>query len=228
MVVDFPIEGLDMTDYVTSSQISKQPLIYDLIAVDNHYGGLGGGHYTASVKNFRDNKWYYFNDSRVTPLEDPKECVTGAAYLLFYKKRSSNQFAGGESVGQFIDKGRNEFEQKLSKLKDLLLQVTEELGLYREQEAVESANLLEVENNEEEDLYEDAEDDLQKVPALASAKKSRSPVTEQNMKFENQRKQRLISKGSDLPRSVNINLNYSSSTSNLASPGGSTDDERDV
>ena len=36
---------------------------YDLYAVSNHYGGLGGGHYTAYGKN--NGKWYEFNDSSV-------------------------------------------------------------------------------------------------------------------------------------------------------------------
>ena len=86
----------------------------------------------------------------------------------------------------------------------------------------------EEEEEDEEDLYADS--DLNDIPAIGvsvSNKKSRSPMAEQSMKFEfeNQRKQRLISKGSDLPRSVNINMGYSSSVSNLASPAGSVDEE---
>lgn len=47
--IDFPIEGLDLTDRVLSIENPKNVpeedrLIYDLYAVDNHYGGLGGGH----------------------------------------------------------------------------------------------------------------------------------------------------------------------------------------
>lgn len=34
---------------------STEP-IYDLYAISNHYGGLGGGHYTAYAKN--GGKWY--------------------------------------------------------------------------------------------------------------------------------------------------------------------------
>lgn len=30
------------------------------------FKGLGGGHYTACAKNYFDNKWYDFNDSRVS------------------------------------------------------------------------------------------------------------------------------------------------------------------
>jgi ubiquitin carboxyl-terminal hydrolase 4/11 len=37
-------------------------IIYDLYAVDNHYGGMGGGHYTAYCKNPEDGNWYNFDD----------------------------------------------------------------------------------------------------------------------------------------------------------------------
>ena len=58
--VDFPVEGLDLTDRVQSQEDGKKPL-YDLFAVDNHYGGLGGGHYTAYAQNFYDRTWYEYN-----------------------------------------------------------------------------------------------------------------------------------------------------------------------
>ena len=58
--VDFPVEGLDLSSRVAMQEDGKSP-IYDLFAVDNHYGGLGGGHYTAFAKNFYDNNWYEYN-----------------------------------------------------------------------------------------------------------------------------------------------------------------------
>ena len=102
VLVDFPIEGLDISSYVANTDLTPEDCLYDLIAVDNHYGGLGGGHYTASVKNFRDDKWYYFNDSRVTEINNPQEVVANSAYLLFYRRRSSKGagILGGEN---FID-----------------------------------------------------------------------------------------------------------------------------
>ena len=57
--VDFPVEGLDLTNRVVVQE--DKSLIYDLFAVDNHYGGLGGGHYTAFAKNFNDDTWYEYN-----------------------------------------------------------------------------------------------------------------------------------------------------------------------
>lgn len=60
VLVDFPIESLDLTSRVIEKDDGKVE-VYDLIAVDDHYGGLGGGHYTAYAKNFVDGRWYNFN-----------------------------------------------------------------------------------------------------------------------------------------------------------------------
>ncbi|KAK5990277.1 Ubiquitin carboxyl-terminal hydrolase 12 [Cladobotryum mycophilum] len=102
VVVDFPIEALDLTSRVIQKDDGKEE-IYDLIAVDDHYGGLGGGHYTAYAKNFVDGRWYNYNDSSVTPVSDPSSVVTSAAYLLFYRRRTTTQ-RGGERFGQIFDK----------------------------------------------------------------------------------------------------------------------------
>lgn len=58
--VNFPVTGLDMSSRVEAPEEGKG-LIYDLFAVDDHHGGLGGGHYTAGAKNFIDNQWYDYN-----------------------------------------------------------------------------------------------------------------------------------------------------------------------
>ena len=54
VLVEFPIENLDMSPYVLHNP-NKESLVYDLIAVSNHYGELGAGHYTAYAKNFQSN-----------------------------------------------------------------------------------------------------------------------------------------------------------------------------
>lgn len=86
VLVDFPIEGLDLSERVGLPE--GKEMIYDLFAVDNHYGGLGGGHYTAFAQNFFDKNWYEYNDSSVSQ-RNPKSVITSAAYLLFYRRRSS-------------------------------------------------------------------------------------------------------------------------------------------
>ncbi|PKS12947.1 hypothetical protein jhhlp_000288, partial [Lomentospora prolificans] len=91
--VAFPVEGLDLETRVLHKEDGKVE-VYDLIGVDEHYGGLGGGHYTASAKNFLDGAWYHYNDSSVSKVKDPSQVVTSAAYLLFYRRRSSVPLGG--------------------------------------------------------------------------------------------------------------------------------------
>ena len=62
--VVFPLDGLDLDDRVLWKEEGKT-LIYDLFAVDNHYGGLGGGHYTAYAQSFIDKSWYEYNGKKV-------------------------------------------------------------------------------------------------------------------------------------------------------------------
>ncbi|KAJ4363376.1 hypothetical protein N0V83_009669 [Neocucurbitaria cava] len=85
-LVDFPVEGLDLSGRVGYPE--SKNLTYDLFAVDNHYGGLGGGHYTATAQNFFDKQWYDYNDSIVSRCDSGQKAVTRAAYLLFYRRRS--------------------------------------------------------------------------------------------------------------------------------------------
>lgn len=64
--VDYPIEGLDLAQRVIGYHEDKS-MVYDLIAVDNHYGGLGGGHYTAVARNFFNQEWYDYNGGFIRP-----------------------------------------------------------------------------------------------------------------------------------------------------------------
>jgi ubiquitin carboxyl-terminal hydrolase 4/11/15 len=61
-------------------------MIYELYGVVNHYGSMGGGHYTAFCRNFLNNRWYEFDDSRVSEI-NPKSAVSESAYVLFYRRK---------------------------------------------------------------------------------------------------------------------------------------------
>ena len=63
VLVDYPAE-LDMTDRIGVKEEGKE-YMYDLFAVDLHFGGLGGGHYTACAKNFFDGQWYDYNGEQL-------------------------------------------------------------------------------------------------------------------------------------------------------------------
>ncbi|KAK9699246.1 hypothetical protein RND81_08G162500 [Saponaria officinalis] len=87
--VDFPIDKLDLAGFLAHKN-SQHLDCYRLFAVSNHYGGLGGGHYTALV--YHGSRWYEFNDSLVEPVRD-EDVKTSAAYVLFYRRISDNPAA---------------------------------------------------------------------------------------------------------------------------------------
>ncbi|CAI0408919.1 unnamed protein product [Linum tenue] len=81
--VDFPIHDLDLSKYVKKKDGNS--CTYELYAISNHYGGLGGGHYTAYAKLTDEDRWYSFDDSRVSPVNEA-DIKTSAAYVLFYRR----------------------------------------------------------------------------------------------------------------------------------------------
>ncbi|KAJ1598983.1 hypothetical protein NDA14_006720 [Ustilago hordei] len=142
MLVDFPLEGLDLTDRVEGTQALRRvqaeakesgeelsesmlgsgilrPLednddavavdapIYDLYAVDNHFGGLGGGHYTAFAKSPADGKWYEFDDLSVRPVANAETVKSSSAYLLFYRRRTTRPI-GGKSRQKFQEAAKTQ------------------------------------------------------------------------------------------------------------------------
>ncbi|KAL8207878.1 hypothetical protein R6Q57_007290 [Mikania cordata] len=88
--VDFPIHNLDLSKYVKNKDSCGGFSVYELYAISNHYGGLGGGHYSAYAKLVEEDRWYHFNDSHVTPVSEG-DIVTSAAYLLFYQRVKTNE-----------------------------------------------------------------------------------------------------------------------------------------
>ena len=63
--------------------------MYDLYAVSNHFGGMGGGHYNAYCK-MPDGKWWCFDDSHVHAVDTNNIC-SSSAYVLFYRRRHEAQ-----------------------------------------------------------------------------------------------------------------------------------------
>lgn len=97
--VQFPVESLDLSEYCKQGE----RVMYDLHAVSNHYGGMGGGHYTAYAKNKDNGCWYHFDDSSVKKVS-VDAVQSRAAYVLFYTRRdatgdtSMDQLEDGEST----------------------------------------------------------------------------------------------------------------------------------
>ncbi|KAM6576600.1 hypothetical protein CsatB_028437 [Cannabis sativa] len=81
--VDFPVDDLDLSTYIghQNGQLCNRYMLY---AVSNHFGSMGGGHYTAFVHHGGD-LWYDFDDSHVNPISLEK-IKSSAAYVLFYRR----------------------------------------------------------------------------------------------------------------------------------------------
>lgn len=82
--VDFPIQEFDLSNYLSLRSSSQSCNRYRLYAISNHYGGMGGGHYTAFVDVGQGN-WYEFDDGRVYSIREDA-IKTSAAYVLFYRR----------------------------------------------------------------------------------------------------------------------------------------------
>ena len=78
-------DGLDLSNWL-SPRKDKVNAVYDLFAVSIHFGEIGFGHYIAYAKNLRNGKWYDYNDSSCSSINEAEAC-TDSAYVLFYKKR---------------------------------------------------------------------------------------------------------------------------------------------
>ena len=81
--VIFPINDFDMKEFVIGPD--KDHSKYDLFAVSQHYGGTGGGHYTAVCKN--NGKWFSYNDSSCHETSE-SDALSSAAYVLFYRRQT--------------------------------------------------------------------------------------------------------------------------------------------
>ena len=62
--------------------------------MSNHFGGVGGGHYTAFGRNPLNGQWYDFDDSYVQAQGENKYrrggIVTESAYNLFFRLRTGD------------------------------------------------------------------------------------------------------------------------------------------
>lgn len=83
--IQYPVAEWDLKSRVKSTR-GVYPK-YDLYAVSNHMGGLGGGHYTAHTLNRFDDTWYEFNDSSYRSVDESiHKRLFKSSYVLFYNR----------------------------------------------------------------------------------------------------------------------------------------------
>ena len=80
------VNELDLSKYITYANTGYY---YKLIGVITHMGESGmGGHFIAYCLEPKDQKWYKYNDSIISKVNDFQNEVINYAmpYLLFYQK----------------------------------------------------------------------------------------------------------------------------------------------
>jgi ubiquitin C-terminal hydrolase len=85
--VDCPLDSVDLAPFVLGGDGAAG--VYRLVAVINHVGGIGGGHYFTYARGCdpgNPDQWYEFNDMSVTALKG--DVVTQSAYIVLYERVS--------------------------------------------------------------------------------------------------------------------------------------------
>merc|ERR1712032_1413049 len=88
-LVDFPLQGLNLSQFVAPEAPQKFPLVYDVTAIVDHIGSLADdGHYTASCR--RPDGWFLFDDSLALPLPPDCSIVNRQNYILFLERHGAS------------------------------------------------------------------------------------------------------------------------------------------
>ena len=84
--IKFPIEGLNMSGYCYDNNSKKK--LYDLVGIINFSGNSYTGHYNAFCKNDIHKKWFSFNDSMCSFIDNIEDEIKyDEVYILVYKNR---------------------------------------------------------------------------------------------------------------------------------------------
>ena len=89
-MITYPIENLDIAEYIDKSSSFINKSKYNLFAINCHhnigiFNTINFGHYTSMVKNRFDNKWYNFDDNNmIEEIKDIDTLINRKAYMLFY------------------------------------------------------------------------------------------------------------------------------------------------
>ena len=82
--IDIPF-SFDFKEFCENKNFDD--LNYELIATINHYGRTSrSGHYLAYCKNYYNQKWYSFNDSMVSEI-DEKNVINNQTIIVLYQKK---------------------------------------------------------------------------------------------------------------------------------------------
>jgi ubiquitin carboxyl-terminal hydrolase 4/11/15 len=90
--VQFPLYNLDMSKFSCSYDESNLPMLYDLVSVINHNGGIDSGHFFAFCKNAITKEWFKFDDDNFKKINEEKDIIENTAYVLFYRRKGLEKY----------------------------------------------------------------------------------------------------------------------------------------
>lgn len=99
--INYPINNLEINNFILTKNEYKKT-IYDLFAICNHYGSISFGHYISICKNFKKNKWYEINDSKIKEINEA-EIVNNNAYILFYRIKNLDKLNWNEIYNKYLN-----------------------------------------------------------------------------------------------------------------------------
>ena len=94
--VKFPLRGLDLKKYIMDKNDTIEK-IYDLRCIMYHNGNLGYGHYYSICYNTIHDKWFLYNDERVSEIKE-SDISSKDAYVLFYRRRGLEYMIDMEKI----------------------------------------------------------------------------------------------------------------------------------
>lgn len=97
--------------------------MYELYGYVDHYGMMGGGHYTATVKHATSNQWYMFDDDVVTKrseMAQQNSIISSSAYILFYRAKTMSKASSKAGLVYANDKKSPARSTRASASKQLL------------------------------------------------------------------------------------------------------------
>lgn len=81
----FPIMNLNLNPYISDKYPKKKDYTYHLMAVCNHYGTIGGGHYNCIVNTHPH--WVLCDDDKLGIINNVENVCNGNPYMLVYRRK---------------------------------------------------------------------------------------------------------------------------------------------
>ncbi len=114
-------EVLTINEEWVTPDCAQQGSHYQLYGLLLHNGDVGYGHYTAYTKNYKDNKWYFFDDLSQKYAQQDPNLSNPDIYTVFYQRIEHSSMHPDPSPGEETDTPPSDTNATTDRLNDLAL-----------------------------------------------------------------------------------------------------------